>query len=116
LLGNNENANPAEFLLHSLAGCVTSTFFIHATARGINIESISTTLEGDMDLQGFLALDKSVSPGFEKIRVKMDVQADCSDEELNDLIAFTQEHSTVAQSLLRPVPVTLERDTSSSAR
>ena len=34
LLGNNEGANPVEFLLHALAGCVTTTFVLHATARG----------------------------------------------------------------------------------
>ncbi len=38
LLGNNEGANPVEFLLHALAGCVTTTTVLHATARGINVE------------------------------------------------------------------------------
>src|SRR5512145_1391539 len=37
LLGNNEGANPVEFLLHALAGCVTTTFVLHAVARGIVI-------------------------------------------------------------------------------
>ncbi len=44
LLGNNEGANPVEFLLHALAGCVTTTTVTHATARGIPIRSIATTL------------------------------------------------------------------------
>ncbi|MBL9060393.1 MAG: hypothetical protein JNK88_10270, partial [Mangrovicoccus sp.] len=34
LLGHNEGANPVEFLLHALAGCVTTTFVLHAMARG----------------------------------------------------------------------------------
>lgn len=38
LLGANEGANPVEFLLHALAGCVTTTFVLHAAARGIRIE------------------------------------------------------------------------------
>ena len=41
LLGNNEGGNPVEFLLHALAGCVTTTLVLHATARGININKIS---------------------------------------------------------------------------
>lgn len=109
LLGKNEGANPVEYLLHALAGCVTTTFVVNAAARGINIESISTTLEGDMDLQGFLALDKNVSPGYEAIRINMDVKADCTEEELEDLMQFTREHSPVCQSVCRPVPVTVER-------
>ena len=56
LLGHNEGANPVEFLLHALAGCVTTTTVLHAAARGIEIESLSTTLVGDIDLQGLLAL------------------------------------------------------------
>jgi hypothetical protein len=37
LLGHNEGANPVEFLLHALAGCVTTTTVLHASARGIEI-------------------------------------------------------------------------------
>ncbi len=115
LLGNNEGANPVEFLLHALAGCVTTTFVLRATARGINIRSISTTLEGDMDLQGLLDLNDAVSPGYEQIRVKMDIKADCTDEELDELLAFSREHSPVCQSVCRPVPVIVERTMSVTA-
>jgi len=109
LLGNNEGANPVEFLLHALAGCVTTTLVIHAAARGIRIEEISTELEGDLDLQGLLALDDSVGAGYERIRMKMDINADCSDEELDQLLAFTHQHSPVCQTVCRPIPVSVER-------
>lgn len=109
LLGANEGANPVEFLLHALAGCVTTTFVLHATARGVRINSIATTLEGDMDLQGFLALDDSVSPSYEAIRIQMEVDADCSAAELDELLAFARAHSPVCQSICRPIPVVVER-------
>lgn len=109
LLGNNEGANPVEFLLHALAGCVTTTFVLHATARGITIRRLSSQLEGDLDLRGLLGLDDSVSPGYEQIRIKMDVEADCSEEELDDLLAYTREHSPVCNTVCRPVPVSVER-------
>jgi uncharacterized OsmC-like protein len=109
LLGNNEGANPVEFLLHALAGCVTTTTVLHAAARGIGIESISTELEGDIDLQGLLGLDQAVPAGYRAIRVKMDIEADCSDAELDDLLRFAQQHSPVCNTVCRPVPVTVER-------
>jgi uncharacterized OsmC-like protein len=109
LLGNNEGANPVEFLLHALAGCVTTTTVLHAAARGIRIESIATSLEGDIDLQGLLALDDTVPAGYRGIRVKMDIRADCSDAELDDLLRFAQQHSPVCNTVCRPVPVTIER-------
>jgi uncharacterized OsmC-like protein len=109
LLGNNEGANPVEFLLHALAGCVTTTTVLHAAARGIRIERLSTELIGKIDLQGLLGLDDSVSPGYESIRIRMDIEADCSDEEIEALIRYAENHSPVCNTVCRPVPVVLER-------
>jgi uncharacterized OsmC-like protein len=109
LLGNNEGANPVEFLLHALAGCVTTTLVLHAAARGIAIRQLSTELDGDLDVRGLLGLDESVPAGYEKIRIRMNVAADCSDEQLDELLAFTRSHSPVCNTVCRPVPVVLER-------
>jgi uncharacterized OsmC-like protein len=109
LLGDNEGANPVEFLLHALAGCVTTTFVLHAMARGIAIYTLSTELEGDLDLQGLLGLDDAVSPGYEQIRIRMHITADCTDEEIDDLLAYAQMHSPVCNTVCRPVPVMIER-------
>lgn len=109
LLGHNEGANPVEFLLHALAGCVTTTTVLHAAARGITITSLSTELIGDIDLQGLLALDAGVFPGYEKIQMRMDIQADCSDEELDELLKLAERHSPVCNTVCKPVPVMIER-------
>jgi len=109
LLGNNEGANPVEYLLHALAGCVTTTFVLHAAARGIRIEEMSTELDGDIDLHGLLGLNEAVTPGYEQIRIRMRVKADCPDQELDDLITYAQAHSPVCNTVCRPVPVRVER-------
>ena len=109
LLGDNEGANPVEFLLHALAGCVTTTTVLHAAARGIRIRALSTELSGNIDLQGLLDLDPSVSPGYEQIRIGMDIKADCSDEQLDELLAYVSQHSPVCTTVCRPVPVVVER-------
>jgi uncharacterized OsmC-like protein len=109
LLGTNEGANPVEFLLHALAGCVTTTTVLHATARGIEIESLTTRLVGDLDLQGLLALDE-VPAGYRQIRIEMDIKSPhASDAELDDLLRFAQAHSPVCNTVCRPVPVIVER-------
>jgi uncharacterized OsmC-like protein len=111
LLGHNEGANPVEFLLHALAGCVTTTVVVHAMARGITIRELSTELEGDIDVQGLLGLDDTVPVGYREIRIKMHVKADCTDAALDDLIAYAQQHSPVCNTICRPVPVVIERAT-----
>lgn len=109
LLGNNEGANPVEFLLHALAGCITTTTVLHAAARGIELESLSTRLVGDLDVQGLLALD-DVEAGYRSIRVEVDIKArNASDEDLDDLLRFAQGHSPVCNTVCRPVPVIVER-------
>jgi uncharacterized OsmC-like protein len=111
LLGHNEGANPVEFLLHALAGCVTTTTVLHAAARGIEIESLSTRLAGDIDLQGLLALG-DVPAGYQGIRIEMDIKAkNASPAELDDLLQFAQTHSPVCNTVCRPVPVVIERVT-----
>ncbi|CUQ66822.1 OsmC family protein [Candidatus Nitrospira inopinata] len=109
LLGHNEGANPVEYLLHALAGCVTTTTVLHAAARGIKLRKLSTELTGNINLQGLLALDDSVPAGYESIHIRMDIEADCSDEDLAELIDFAQRHSPVCNTVCRPVPVTIER-------
>jgi uncharacterized OsmC-like protein len=109
LLGENEGANPVEYLLHSLAGCITTTFVLHAAARGLVINTLSTELEGDLDVHGLLGMNEAVFPGYREIRVKMHVDAECSDEELNDLLDFTKAHSPVCNTVCKPVPVLIER-------
>jgi uncharacterized OsmC-like protein len=109
LLGHNEGANPVEFLLHALAGCVTTTLVLHAAVRGIRIKSLSSELDGDLDVRGLLGLDDSVSPGYERIRIRLRVEADCPQETLDDLLAVAQRHSPVCNTVCRPVPVTIER-------
>ena len=109
LLGANEGANPVEFLLHALAGCVTTTTVLHAAARGIQIERLSTELVGTIDVQGLLDLDDTVPVGYEQIQIKMDIKADCSDADLDELVAFAENHSPVCNTVCRPVPVTVNR-------
>jgi uncharacterized OsmC-like protein len=111
LLGRNEGANPVEFLLHALAGCVTTTTVLHAAARGIEIFKLETELEGDIDLQGLLGLDENVPAAYREIRIKMHIEADCSDAELDDLLRFAHGHSPVCNTVCRPVPVVIERAT-----
>jgi hypothetical protein len=82
---------------------------LHASARGIEIESLSTRLIGAIDLQGLLALG-DVPAGYQGIRIEMDIKAkNASDAELDDLLQFAQAHSPVCNTVCRPVPVVVER-------
>lgn len=88
LLGNNEGTNPVEFLIHGLAGCMTTTMVLHAAARGIVIDSVQSKVEGNLDVQGFLGLNDQIRSGYQQIRVTFDIKGDLTDEQKQELIGF----------------------------
>jgi uncharacterized OsmC-like protein len=107
LLGKDTGANPVEHLLHALASCLTTSRVYHAAARGVHIEEVESSLEGDLDLHGFLALDKNVRNGYQGIKVKFKIKADVPDEKLQEISQLGPGHSPVFDSLTNGVPVSV---------
>ena len=74
----------------------------HAASRGIVIKTVSSELEGDIDVRGFPGLADDVR----KVRVKMRVQSDAPAQQLAELAKFSPVYDIVSNSL--PVEVTVE--------
>ena len=104
LLGNNEGANPVEYVLNALAGCMTTTIVLHAAARGIQLDSIESVLEGDLDVQGFLGLNPKVRNGYQEIRVKFDIEGDLTETQRKEILSFAH-NSPVFDIITNSVPV-----------
>ena len=66
--------------------------------------------EGDIDLHGFLDLDKSVRKGVQAIRVNFKIKADVPDEQLREIAELGSGHSPVFDSLTRGVPVSVRAE------
>lgn len=108
LLGENRGANPVEYLLVGLSGCVTTSMVAHAAAKGIEIRSIRSRLEGDIDLRGFLGISESVPVGYQEIRFFLRIEADISDQEKEELIRMGTKFSPVFNTLTQGVAVKAE--------
>jgi uncharacterized OsmC-like protein len=106
LLGQDRGANPVEFVLHALASCLTTSMVYHAASRGIVIEAVDSTLEGDLDLRGFLGISNTVRKGYQRIRVRMRVKTDASPQKLRELAQFSPVYDVVSNSV--PVEVVVE--------
>jgi uncharacterized OsmC-like protein len=107
LLGKDAAANPVEHLLHALAACVTTAMVYHAAARGVQIEEIESSLEGDIDLHGFLGLDQNVRRGYQGIRINFKIKANVPDEQLQEIVQLGPGYSPVFDSLTKGVPVSV---------
>jgi uncharacterized OsmC-like protein len=108
LLGHDTGPNPAEYLLHALAGCLTTSLVYVAAARGVRLTEVESTLEGDIDVQGALGLSDEYRNGFERIRVSFRVKGDAPEEKLRELVARAQERSAVLDIVGHGVPVRVD--------
>lgn len=107
LLGKDQAPNPAEYLLKGLAACVTTGIVYHAAARGIPLEKVESTVEGRVDLRGFLGIEQAVRPGFQEIRMKFTFAGNLTDQQINELCQLGQARSPVFDSVTKGVPVTV---------
>jgi uncharacterized OsmC-like protein len=98
-------ATPVEIALSGLASCLTAGIAAVAQHRGIQLHSVTATLEGDMDLQGILGIDDEVRNGFGAIRVHFDIDADADADELQALVAQSQKRSAVFDIVTNPTNV-----------
>lgn len=105
LLGGDNGANPVENVLTAMTGCVTTSIVLNAAARGITINSIESTCEGDIDMQGMLALDENAKVGYNAIRMSFKVDADATPEEIEELVQTSKDRSPVFNTVSNPVPV-----------
>jgi|SRR4051794_37355945 len=108
LLGLDTGPNPAEYALHALAACLTTSLVYVAAARGVRLTEVSSTLEGDMDVRGALGLAREVRNGFSRVRVSFSIKGDAPEEKLREIAARAQARSAVYDIITRGVPVDVD--------
>ncbi len=106
--GSDMGPSPVEVILAALGSCQEITYRAYATAMGIELDSVSVELEGDIDFRGFFAVDDTVRAGFENIRAVVTIESKASADELAKLRDVVNAHCPVLDILQNPVPVTLD--------
>jgi uncharacterized OsmC-like protein len=108
LLGSDTGANPAEYLLHALAACLTTSIVYVAAARKVELTSVESTLTGDMDVRGALGVDDEPRNGFERIGVAFRVTGNAPAEKLREVVDRAKARSAVYDMVTNGVPVAVE--------
>jgi uncharacterized OsmC-like protein len=101
----DNDSTPVEFVLHALAACLTGGVAAVAANRGITLNSVTSVIEGDMDIQGILGMDPSVRNGYSNVRVSFEIDADASPEDVEALVQQSQKRSAVYDILTGVTPV-----------
>lgn len=110
LVGADEGPTPVEYLLHAIASCLTSGLVNIAAARGVQLRSVRSRVEGDIDLQGILGLaqDDTVRNGYRQMRVEFEIDGDADAETLRSLVQQSINRSAVYDALTNPTSVVVD--------
>jgi uncharacterized OsmC-like protein len=109
LLGTDTGANPAEYLLHALAACVTTSLVFSAAARKVGLTMVESTLEGDLDVQGAMGVNtEDYRNGFTAIRMSVRIAGDAPAEKLREVVRRGTDRSVVFDSISNGVPISVD--------
>jgi uncharacterized OsmC-like protein len=108
LLGSNTGPNPVEYLLHSLAACLTIAIVYVAAARKVELTLVESTLTGELDARGAFGVDDEPRNGFERIGVSFRVTANAPQEKLREVVERAKARSAVYDMVTNGVPVAVE--------
>jgi uncharacterized OsmC-like protein len=90
-----------------LASCLTAGVAAVAQYRGIQLRSVTSTIEGRMNVLGILGADPEVRNGFNAIDVRFDIDADATPDEIEALVAQSQKRSAVFDIVTNPTNVSV---------
>jgi uncharacterized OsmC-like protein len=90
LLGEDTAANPQEYLMGAMNACILNTYVIAAAMKGIRLEQVEMETEGELDLRGFLGIDKNVIPGYSELKYRVRLKGNGTREQYEEI------HKTVA--------------------
>lgn len=103
--GTNQFANPQEYLLGAMNACITVQYAVVSALFGIELEELWIETEGDIDLRGFLAIDRSVPPGYESITYTVHMKANAPREKLEEVHQFVSETAPNRYNIGHAIPL-----------
>lgn len=103
--GRDEAANPVEYTLASLAGCLNVVAHVVAKELHITLKSLKINIDGELNANKFLTGDKAHRAGFSKILVKLDVATDADQHLVDEWLSQVEERCPVTDNLVHPTQV-----------
>lgn len=100
--GTDQGMNPVELLLSALGACQAIVARTYAKKFGVDLKSFRVDLEGELDIDGFLA-KSDVRAGFRKITPVFYLDTDAAEEKVQAFKEFLEAHCPVGDSIANPV-------------
>jgi len=105
--GEGMGVTPQDLLLTAVGHCLTATYIGGLSAARVNVESLRLHVSGRVNFRAAYAIE-SGNPGFEEIKIVVEIQTDAPQEEVTTLLKKLQLTAPIPDTILRPVPVHVE--------
>lgn len=102
--GTDHGANPVEYVLAALSGCLNVVGHMVANEMGFNLRGLEFEIEGDLDPAKFQGKGTGRA-GFMEIRATVIPHTDANPEILQDWIKMVEGRCPVSDNLASPTPV-----------
>jgi len=99
--GTNQGPSPVQMLLVALAGCLNVTGHHIAKEKGLKLEKIKITIDGDMNPCTFIGCSFDERAGFQSIviKIKPTFTNSISDKVIKEWIKETEERCPVTDNI-----------------
>lgn len=109
--GTATSSSPGWLMRAAIASCDATLLTMRAARVGIELDSITVTVDAMSDGRG-LFLDEGIAPGSSEIRVLFDVRAkNATREVIQELVDWVTAHAPVGNDVSQPVNIFYELKT-----
>jgi uncharacterized OsmC-like protein len=105
--GTDHGANPVEYVLASLAGCLNVVGHIVAKEMGFEIKNLEIELDGELNPARFMGKSNEERAGYQAINVKMKPETDADEDTLKTWIGKVESRCPVSDNLANATPVNI---------
>ncbi|MFZ7133622.1 MAG: OsmC family protein [Eubacteriales bacterium] len=103
--GANEGANPVEYLLGALSGCLNVVSHIVAKEMGFELRGLEIEIEGVLNPAKFMGKSDEERTGFKTIEVIMKADTDADEETLAKWLKVVEGRCPVSDNIANVTPI-----------
>ncbi|HOM63694.1 MAG TPA: OsmC family protein [Dysgonamonadaceae bacterium] len=103
--GTNEGANPVEYLLAALSGCLNVMCHVVAREMNFTLRSVEIKLSGTLNTDKLFGKETTERAGYKEINVEIIPDADADKETLARWIKTIESRCPVSDNIANPTPL-----------
>lgn len=103
--GTNDGANPLEYLLAALSGCLNVVSHMVAKEMGFTLRGLEIEIEGNLNPAKYMGLSDAERTGLKEVRVKIKPDTDADEAILKTWIRTVETRCPVSDNIANATSV-----------